>query len=460
MSIVASPARTRVTATSLKTLGDLCEERIPQNGPNGHSQFTYIDIGSIDNSAKRIVDPKSVVKEKAPSRAKQNVKTGDVLVSMTRPNLNAVALIPPELDGSVASTGFHVLRAKDTQPEWIYYAVQSSDFVNAMCKVVQGALYPAVRPKDIKGFSLTVPDTQTQRRIVAEIEKQFTRLDAGITALRNVQAKLKRYRAAVLKAACEGRLVPTEAELAKSRNSNFESGDKLLTHILNEHRKNWKGRGKYSEPAVAENPDRPLPSGWTWATIAQISTQVQYGSSAKTNENSGGVPVLRMGNIQDGKFDFDSLKYLPRSHDEFPELFLSDGDLLFNRTNSAELVGKTAVYKDSPKPCSFASYLIRVRLAEGCIPDFVSYFINSAFGRKWIAEVVSQQVGQANVNGTKLQALAIPLPPFAEQKRIVAEVERRLSVVEELEAIVSANLLRASRLRQSILQEAFSGELV
>jgi type I restriction enzyme, S subunit len=96
----------------------------------------------------------------------------------------------------------------------------------------------------------------------------------------------------------------------------------------------------------------------------------------------------------------------------------------------------------------------------GRVPDFVSYFINSVFGRAWIADVVSQQVGQANVNGTKLQALEIPLPPLAERVRIVAEVERRLSVVEELEAVVAANLQRASRLRQSILQKAFTGKLV
>ena len=93
------------------------------------------------------------------------------------------------------------------------------------------------------------------------------------------------------------------------------------------------------------------------------------------------------------------------------------------------------------------------------MPDFVGYFINSVFGRAWIADVVSQQVGQANVNGSKLQALPIPLPPLAEQTRIVAEVERRLSVVEELEAVVSANLQRATGRRQSVLQEAFKGEL-
>jgi type I restriction enzyme S subunit len=324
-------------------------------------------------------------------------------------------------------------------------------------------------------LSVPVAPLTEQRRIVAEIEKQFTRLEAGVAALRRVQANLKRYRAAVLKAACEGRLVPTEAELCKvaaaSRRSpagkqsrdgsaTFETGEALLARILTERRQNWQGRGKYKEPTVPDTAGLPqLPQDWTWATVEQISTRVQYGSSAKTNEDSTGVPVLRMGNIQKGKFDFDKLKYLPKAHDEFPELLLTKGDLLFNRTNSAEPLGKTAVFKDTPQPCSFASYLIRVRFGGGCLPDFVSYFINSVFGRAWISDVVSQQVGQANVNGTKLQALAIPLPPLAEQTRIVAEVERRLSVVEELEAVVSTNLQRAVSLRQSILQKAFTGEL-
>src|SRR6266404_1060565 len=132
----------------------------------------------------------------------------------------------------------------------------------------------------------------------------------------------------------------------------------------------------------------------------------------------------------------------------------------FTRTNSAELVGKTAVYRGNPTPCSFASYLIRLRLLPGCVAQFLAYYINSFFGRAWIKSVVSQQVGQANVNGTKLQDLVLPLPPLAEQERIVGEVERRLSVIEELDAAVTANLKRAERLRQSILHRAFTGALV
>lgn len=307
---------------------------------------------------------------------------------------------------------------------------------------------------------LPQPPIDDQRRIVSEIEKQFTRLEAGVVALKRVQANLKRYCAAVLKAACAGKLVPTEAELAHKEGRPYETGEQLLARILKERQEKWLRRGKNKEPVAPDTSNLPdLPEGWVWATVEQLSTMVQYGSSSKTNEASTGVPVLRMGNIEDGKLTLDSLKYLPAKHVEFPDLLLVNGDLLFNRTNSAELVGKTAVYKGLPDPCSFASYLIRIRLVNSCLPDFMGFFINSVFGRAWIGKVVSQQVGQANVNGTKLQALAVPLPPFAEQGRIVAEVDRRLSVVEELEAIVYVNLQRASRLRQAVLQRAFSGAL-
>ena len=169
-----------------KTLSEITEARVEQTGPKG-SEFTYVDIGSIELDTKRIVDPKVLPSSKAPSRAKQILKRGDVLVSMTRPNRNAIALVPAELDGAIGSTGFHVLRAKDAEPGFLFYAVQTNDFVDALCKNVQGALYPAVRPRDISSFKVFFPTSLTeQRRIVAEIEKQFTRLEAGVAALRRV----------------------------------------------------------------------------------------------------------------------------------------------------------------------------------------------------------------------------------------------------------------------------------
>lgn len=105
----------------------------------------------------------------------------------------------------------------------------------------------------------------------------------------------------------------------------------------------------------------------------------------------------------------------------------------------------------------FSIALIRVRTLAGALPEFLAAYINSSFGRQWVKSVVTQQVGQANVNGTKLQALSVPLPPLAEQTRIVAEVDRHLSIIREVEAEVDANLQRAQALRQATLARAFSG---
>ena len=304
-----------------------------------------------------------------------------------------------------------------------------------------------------------------QHRIVAEIETQFTRLDASVAALRRVQANLKRYRASVLKSACEGRLVPTEAKLARSEGRDYEPAGALLERVLAARRARWesqeKRRGKYKEPVSPDTSGLPeLPEGWAWATVEKVSLRIQYGTSNKADSYASGVPVLRMGNIQEGGLDFSSLKYLPAQDIEVQKTLLAPGDLVFNRTNSAELVGKSAVYKENHPSACFASYLIRVSFGEGCLPDYVCTFINSQHGRAYISQVKSQQVGQANVNGTKLGAMPIPIPPLAEQRRIVAEVERRLSVIQQAEATVEASLARADRLRQSILKQAFSGKLV
>ncbi|MCG2717107.1 MAG: restriction endonuclease subunit S [Candidatus Marinimicrobia bacterium] len=194
--------------------------------------------------------------------------------------------------------------------------------------------------------------------------------------------------------------------------------------------------------------------------IDSISNEVQYGSSSKTDLEMSGIPVLRMGNIVDGELDIHNLKYLPKDHVEFPELLLKKGDLLFNRTNSVELVGKTTIYNGNPNPCSFASYLIRVKFCEGIVPEFYSYYINSSYGRKWIKDVVSQQVGQANVNGTKLRNLVVPIPSASEQKEIVSVVREILLQITNSDESISNELIRSQSLRQSILKRAFKGKLV
>jgi len=170
---------------------------------------------------------------------------------------------------------------KGLSSKFLLYLLQTPE-VRAQAKHnIKSVGTPDLGLQRIRNFGVPVPPPQEQRRIVAEIEKQFTRLEAGVAALRRVQANLKRYRAAVLKAACEGQLVPTEAELhrqRKTKSAPLETGAELLTSILAERRKNWTGRGQYKEPAAPDTANLPpLPESWTWASIDQLAAETMIG---------------------------------------------------------------------------------------------------------------------------------------------------------------------------------------
>ena len=395
---------------------------------------------------------------------------GDVLFAKITPCMeNGKIAIAKGLTNAsgCGSTEFHVLRTEGGLcREYLMSFLLQDDFRKGAQRSMSGTAGQLRVPAAfLADAPLLLAPLAEQRRIVAEIEKQFTRLDASVESLKRAQANLKRYRASVLKSACEGSLVRTEAELARAEGRDYEPAGVLLERILKERRARWetqpKRRGQYKEPSAPDTSDLPdLPEGWAWATVQQLSNLIQYGTSAKASTDASGIPVLRMGNIQGGSLGYSDLKYLPEHNPDVQKTLLNHGDLLFNRTNSAELVGKSAVYKDNHPSACFASYLIRVSFSDEFSSDYACACINSQYGRSFIGRVKSQQVGQANVNGSKLASMPLPLPPLAEQQRIVAEVERRLSVIQQAEATVTASLARADRLRQSILKQAFSGQLV
>ncbi len=407
----------------------------------------------------------------------QLLQVGDVILAASSGSKNIVgkaARINEAWEGSFGAFCYGIRVRKNINSKYVGFFLQTTDYRNTISKLSAGVNINNIKRQHLESLILPLSPSPEQDRIVSKIEELFSELDAGVVALERAKANLKRYRASVLKSAVEGKLTETW----RSENPGQEPASKLLERILVERRRKWESetllkyeakgqkppknwKNKYKEPV---SPDTShlldLPEGWCWATVDQVSHTVRYGSSTKTSLDENGVPVLRMGNIQNGSIETTNLKFLPRDHNEFPELLLQEGDLLFNRTNSAELVGKTAVYGGRPSPCSYASYLIAVKLIDGCHPKFVSYALNSTFGRHWISTVVSQQVGQANVNGTKLKAFSFPLPPLIEQKKIIEQVETKLSVSDQTEDDIESDIRRANRLRQAILKQAFEGKLV
>jgi type I restriction enzyme, S subunit len=324
----------------------------------------------------------------------------------------------------------------------------------------KGIAVQNVSAKEIEACTFPLPPEKERDRIVAETEKQFTRLDAGVALLKRVQAALKRYRASVLKAACEGRLVPTEAELARTENRNYEMGEQLLQRILKERREKWNGKGKYKEPANPDPEHLPsIPEGWTWATVDQLAapepnsiTDGPFGSNLKTEHyTSTGPRVIRLQNVGDGVFVDEDAHISEEHFQRLQKHRVFAGDVVIAALG--ENPPRSCLIPQSVGPAIVKADCIRFKPHADVTPNYTNFALNSDPVRKRTKNIV-HGVGRPRLNLSEIKSTILPLPPTAEQKRIVAEVERRLSVLEELEAVVSANFQRAKGLRQSILHRA------
>ncbi len=196
---------------------------------------------------------------------------------------------------------------------------------------------------------------------------------------------------------------------------------------------------------------------WLRKTLGEVCRSVEYGSSSKSKK-TGKIAVLGMGNIQNGRFNWTKLVYSDNV-EENNRYLLKYNDVLFNRTNSPELVGKTAIYKGE-MPAIFAGYLIRIHRKENLLDaDYLNYYLNSEMAMNYGKTVVISSVNQANINGTKLKSYPIPLPSLTEQQAIVQKLDALSIETKKLESIYQQKINDLEELKKSILQKAFNGEL-
>ena len=211
--------------------------------------------------------------EEPESKDNYLIQSGDILISRAG-SVGLSALIHDCPESVFASYLIRFRLKGDVNKQYVSWFLRSPDYWEQVARESAGIALQNVNAKKLSAVTLPLPPSPEQYRIVAEIEKQFTRLDASAAALKRAQANLRRYRASVLKSACEGTLVPTEAELARAEGRDYEPADVLLQRILAERRARWesqeKRRGKYKEPAAPDTSELPeLPEGWVWATVEQ-----------------------------------------------------------------------------------------------------------------------------------------------------------------------------------------------
>jgi type I restriction enzyme S subunit len=360
----------------------------------------------------------------------------------------------------------------------------------------QGIAQQNISQKILKAWPVQVPPLPEQRRIVAKIDELMAlcdQLEAAQAEREGQRDKLtlstlaklnepdpvtfaadarfalehlepltkrtdqiRRLRQTILNLAVRGKLVEQDADdeaaAAQIRSISQEREELVRAKSIR--------REKPLKPVHEDEPPFEIPLGWLWSKIGEVALFTQYGTSEKAHPIDRGVPVLTMGNIQNGEVRWGYEKRIPETSDELPSLYLRRFDLLYNRTNSAELVGKTGIYLGDDDCRTFASYLIRIRCSQKySLPAYVNLAMNApVFRDTQIAPLIKQQTGQANVNGTALKNMLIPLPPLAEQHRIVAKVDELMALCDQLEASMAQGEQTRSKLLEAVLHEALADQ--
>jgi len=320
---------------------------------------------------------------------------------------------------------------------------------------------------------IPLPPLPEQHRIIAKIEELFTKLDAGVEALKLVQSKLIRYRQSVLKAAIEGKLT---AEWREQHKDELESADKLLERILKERREKWEAeqsakyeaqgktppknwKNKYKEPTAPNTTDlAALPEGWVWCTGDQLTIKIVDGTHHTPKYTEQGIPFISVKNVRNDKIYFNACKYI--SEEEHIRLikrcFPQKGDVLITKSGT---IGRTAVIDSHQEFSLFVSVALLKRCSEAIYSKYLKLFLDGYIQSINVQQIVKGGVIK-NLHLEDLRIVPLRLVSEAEQEEIVRKVDQLYSIIEKMDSLIESELKRAQSLHQSILKCAFEGKLV
>lgn len=381
------------------TLGDICEETEtidPSRSPD--APFRYVDISSVDNTRKRIVASKTLLGKDAPSRARNRICSGDVIVSTTRPNLNAVAQVPPELHGEVCSTGFCVLRPSEkVSPDYLFFCTQTPMFVGALAELARGANYPAVSDRQVLKQRIVLPDLPTQRRIATRLKEQMAAVEQ---ARQRVEEQLES-------------VVPLRARTLEDCFAELEV-EHGCSHRL--------GEVLRLRREVVHPRDKPKGAA-TFVGLEHVAsgTGQRIGSvSVEMSELTGRKPQFRAGDIVYGYLR----PYLNK-------VWLADFDGL----------------------CSVDQYVYEV---DGAIAEaeFIAWFMRSpVYLRRAPIDLTPGQLPRLRTD--EVAAVELALPPLATQREIAARLCGQFATLQQLQSALSTQRTALEALPGAFLREAF-----
>ena len=414
------------------------------------SDFCYVDIGSIDNKRQRLGDTENIITpDKAPSRAKKIIDVGDIIYSTVRPYLHNMCIIDRQFSlQPIASTGFATMTCySGLLNKYLFYYLLAPDFDNYAndTENSKGVAYPAINDDRLYKALIPLPPLSEQHRIVAKIEEllpyieKYGKAEEHLTTLNTTFPEA--LKKSILQEAVQGKLVP--------QNPDDEPASVLLERIRAEKQELIK-QGKIKktknesviitrdkipyeiidgkERCIADEVPFELPESWCWCRWGTISESIQYGYNAPAKEN-GRIKMVRISDIQDNKVLWDTVPFCDIDEESIETYLLKQNDILFARTGGT--VGKSYLVKEVPKDAIYAGYLIRTRYSNNLSSEYLKFFMESDL--YWIQlRNGTVATAQPNCNGKTLANMLVPIPPLAEQKRIVAKIEEIMPMIERL----------------------------
>lgn len=374
--------------------------RNPTKSPD--DTFVYVDVAAVDNTAKAIVGARPIAGAEAPSRARKVINAEDILVSTVRPNLNAVAKVPPDLHQQIASTGFCVLRAADqVLPEYLFYFTRSKAFIDSLSSLVSGALYPAVSDSQVLDQELPLPSIIEQRRLVDLLSRA-----EGIVRLRREAEK---------KAA---ELIPA-----------------LFLDMFGDTAKNPKGWDEHRLGAIAE-------------VVSGVTKGRKFGDRQTVE-----VPYLRVANVQAGRLDLSEMKTIEVLPKEVGQLALQHGDVVLTEGGDFDKLGRGALWEHDIPNCIHQNHVFRVRLNQAMArPEFFVIYLQASKAREYFLRSAKRTTNLASINMTQLRALPVVLPSMDIQRKFVESFDAARSI----QSLQSTATAKAQAAFDALLAKCFN----
>lgn len=425
-----------------------------------------VEYGQITISSKDGVKFRCLKIGKEIGRKRQfviDLKSHPNTVIFTRQGIadGSIGIAPSNVNGCIATENMPMFSVNENiiLVEYLENLLISPVFKELVATITpSGSAQKSIHERDLLQLEITLPDLETQKEIVKKVSINLKNVETLTKEIESQKAYAKQLRQNILQDAIEGKLTTEWRKTHPVIKGNPDFDAEALFKEIQKQRVITNGvekskKKKEHAPIGDDEKAFEIPEGWKWVRLGEICEGFMYGTSDKSAA-SGKCPVLRMGNIQNGIINWEKLVYT-NNDEEIQKYSIEKYDLLFNRTNSREMVGKTSIY-DSDRKAIYAGYLVKFK-AILSQPYYVNYVLNTPMHRDWCNQVKVDALGQSNINAEKLRNFVFPLPSLLEQKEIVEIVSKLLMKEELLEQQISQRVEYANQLMQSILKDAFEG---